>query len=142
MTPRFPEKTFLINWVKALLLSPGMLFPAAYLMVYLATGLYLNADFKMNLSRSINMATGNAWQISIKSLKPSLVLDSVTLNHIELTPTDQLQNNEPDTLHAITIKALEIPWPGLEKVLFSRNERISSANTVCKKILADERLAQ
>jgi hypothetical protein len=142
MSPRFPDRKFLINWVKALLLSPGILFPAAYLMVYLATGLYLNADFKMNLSRSINLASGNTWQISIKSLKPSLILDSVTLDHIKLTPTDQLQNNEPDTLHAITIKTLEIPWPGLEKVLFSRNERLSSTNTVCKKILADERLAQ
>lgn len=142
MTPRFPERTFLINWVKALLLSPGILFPVAYLMVYLATGLYLNADFKMNLSRSINLETGNAWKISIKSLKPNLVLDSVTLNHIELTPTVQFQNNEPDTLHAITIKNLKIPWPGLEKILFSRNERISSTNTFCKKILADERLAQ
>ncbi len=69
MTLLFPEKKFLINWLKALMLSPGILFPAGYLLVYLSTNIYLNADFKKNLSTSVNQSTGNTWHISIKSLK-------------------------------------------------------------------------
>jgi hypothetical protein len=142
MAPRFPERKFVINWMKALLLSPGTLFPAAYLLVYLATNVYLNADYKLNLLQSIHHATGNTWQIRIKSLKPSLVLDCVTLNHIELTPIAQPESNGADAHHTITIKTLAIPFPDLEKVLFSPDERLSSTEKICKKILASRNLDQ
>ena len=142
MAPRFPHKKFIINWLKALMLSPGMLFPAGYLFVYLSINIYLNADFKKNLAQSINQTTGNTWNISINSLKSGLVLDSVTLDHIELTPVAHPENNGQKRNHAITIKTLEIPCPELEKLLFSSKERLSSTKTVCEKILADERLTQ
>ncbi len=142
MGPRFPHRTFVINWLKALLLSPGILFPASYLLVYLSTNIYLNADFKENLSRSITQATGNTWQINIKSVKSGLVLNSVTLDTIELTPTARRQNNEQHFSHAITIKTLEIACPELQNILFSRKERLLSTKTVCEKILSDERLIQ
>jgi hypothetical protein len=137
MTPRFPEKKFLINWLKAFMLSPGVLFPAGYLLVYLSTNIYLNADFKNNLSQSINSSTGNTWQISIKSLKSGLVFNSVTLNNIEITPKSQQKSITP-----IFIETLEIAYPELEKILFSRDARLSSTRAVCEKILADERLDQ
>jgi hypothetical protein len=60
MAQLFPEKNFLINWCKALMLSPGVLFPAAYLLVYTSTNIYLNADFKKNLARSVKQTTGSA----------------------------------------------------------------------------------
>ncbi len=142
MAPRFPHKTFVINWLKALMLSPGMLFPASYLLIYLSTNIYLNTDFKQNLSRSITQVTGNTWQISINSLSSGLILDSVTLNHIELTPVVQSQNSTQQANHAFTIPSLKIAFPELQNILFSREERLSSTKTVCEKILSDKRLAQ
>ncbi|MEI7825478.1 MAG: hypothetical protein WCI01_09265 [Chlorobiaceae bacterium] len=142
MAARFAHKKFIINWLKALMLSPGMLFPAGYLLVYLSINIYLNADFKQNLAQSISKATGNTWQISIKSLKSGLVLNSVTLNQIELTPVASTEISRQKSNHAITINTLEIPCPKLEKLLFSSKERLASTKTVCDKILADERLIQ
>ena len=142
MVPRFPHKKFIINWLKALMLSPGILFPAGYLLVYLSINIYLNADFKKNLVQSVNRSTGNTWQISITSLKSGLVLNSVTLDHIELTPVAQSENHGQQRNQAIIIKTLEIPCPELEKLLFSSEERLSSTKTVCEKILADEHLIQ
>jgi hypothetical protein len=140
MLPQFPHKKFFKNWLKALMLSPGMLFPAGYILVYLSINTYLNADFKQNLSRSVGRATGNTWHISIKSLKPSLVLNSVTLNQIELTPVTNPKRNRQALNDAITINTLEIPCPELEKLLFSSTERLSSTKEICEKILANERL--
>lgn len=142
MGHRLPHKTFVINWLKALILSPGMLFPASYLLVYLSTNIYLNADFKKSLSRSFNQATGNTWQLNIKNVKSGLVLNSVTLDTVELTPIAGHNNSRQGTNHAITIKTLEIACPELQNILFSRKERLLSTKTVCEKILADEHLVQ
>jgi hypothetical protein len=130
------------NWLKALMLSPGVLFPAGYLLVYLSTNIFLNADFKKNLAQSVHQATGNTWQVSIKSLKSGLILDSVTLNDIELTPTGTPESNLQHPAHTITITTLDIPCPNLEKLLFSHTERILSTKVICKKILADDRIVQ
>ena len=142
MVCRFPEKKFLKNWLKALMLSPGVLFPAGYLLVYLSINIYLNVEFKKNLSQSISQATGNTWQVSIKSLKPGLILDSVTLNHIELTQTRGSEQNVKSPAQTITIQTLNIPCPDLERLLFSHTERVSSTKAFCEKILADEHLFQ
>jgi hypothetical protein len=142
MAPRFPAKNFMINWLKALILSPGVLFPAGYLLVYLSTNIFLNADFKKNIAQSVNQATGNTWLVSIKSLKSGLILDSVTLNDIELTQTGTPESHLQHQAHTITIPTLEIPCPNLEKLLFSHAERILSTKVICKKILADERIIQ
>ena len=140
MAPRFPEAKFVKNWLKALMLSPGMLFPAAYLLLYLSTNIYLNIDFKKNLYQSVSKATGNTWQVSIKSLRSSLILDSVTLNQIELTPVTRPENPGKRSCHPIIINKLEIAYPELEKLLFSRKERQRSTKALCEKILADERI--
>jgi len=142
MVPRFPEKNFLTNWLKALMLSPGILFPAGYLLIYLSSNIYLNTDFKKNLSESINEATGNTWQVSIRSLKSGLILDSITLNNIELTPTKTSESNGQHSNHTITIPTLQMPCPNLEKLLFCRTERVWSMQAICKKILADKRIVQ
>ena len=120
------------------MLSPGILFPAGYLVLYISTNIYLNSDFKKNISRSFNTATGDNWQISVKSLKSGLFLDSVTLNHIELTKRGMADQSNKVTYRTITIKRLEIPYPDLQKLLFSSAERLSSTQTVYEKILARE----
>lgn len=137
MTQRlFPKKKFLINWCKALILSPGVLFPAAYLLVYTSTNIYLNARFKTNLAQSVKQATGSAWEISIKSLSSDLILNSVTLNHIELTPAGTLKHP------AITIPTIEVNCPDLQALLFSPAKRLSSTEVISKKILFDSNLVQ
>jgi len=137
MTQRlFPQKKFLINWCKALILSPGVLFPAAYLLVYTSTNIYLNAQFKMNLAQSVKQATGSTWEISIKSLSSDLILDSVTLNHIELRATGAHEQS------SITIPSIEVNCTDLQKLLFSPAKRISSTEAICEKILSDKHLVQ
>ncbi len=120
------------------MLSPGILFPAGYLVLYLSTNIYLNSDFKKNLSQSFNTATDNNWQISVKSLKSGLFLDSVTLDHIELKKREMPERNNKETDRTIIIKTLEIPYPDLQKLLFSSTERLSSIQTVHEKIIAKE----
>ncbi len=142
MMHRLPHRAFVINWLKALILSPGMLFPAAYLLVYLSTNIYLNTDFKKNLSVSVNQATGNTWKINIKNVKSGLVLNSVTLDNVELTPIAGRQKSGQRTNHAITIKTLEIAFPELQNILFSRKKQLLTTEIICKKILSDERLLQ
>jgi hypothetical protein len=137
MAHRFlPEKKFLINWCKALMLSPGVMFPAAYLLVYTSTNIYLNAEFKKNLAQSVKQATGSTWQISIKSVSSDLMLDSVTLNHIELTPAGRLEHP------SIIIPTIEVNCPDLQNMLFSPAKRLSSTQVICEKILSDRHLVQ
>lgn len=124
------------------MLSPGVLFPAGYLLIYLSSNIYLNAEFKKKLSQSINQETGNTWQVSIQSMKSGLILDSVTLNYIELTPTRAVKSNGQHYNHTITIPTLQIPCPDLEKLLFCRTERVLSMQAITKKILADKRIVQ
>jgi hypothetical protein len=124
------------------MLSPGVLFPSGYLLLYLSTNIYLNGDFKKNLSESVQNATGNTWHISIKSLQSDLVLDTVILNHIELTKAAMPENRADIARSTITINTLEIPLPNLQQLLFNSSERLTSTNALCDKILAEKNLAQ
>jgi len=142
MSLRFPRKSFIINWLKAFMLSPGVLFPAGYLLLNLATNIYLNTDFKESLTESVNKSTDHNWQIRITSLRSGWVFDSFSLNHIELTRTATLEGGETSYKRIITIKTLEIPFPHLENLLFDSNDRISTINAVSKIILAQENRSQ
>jgi len=136
MAHRFPQKKFLMNWCKALILSPGVLFPATYLFVYTSTNIYLNTAFKKHLARSVNQASDNTWKITIKSLSSDLILDSVTLNDIELTPAGT--SAQPP----VTIPTIEVTCSNLEKLLFSPAKRVSSTQVIRQKIFSDEHLIQ
>ncbi|MEI8102222.1 MAG: hypothetical protein WCG61_01690 [Chlorobium sp.] len=132
------EKKFFINWCKALMLSPGVLFPAAYLLVYTSTNIYLNAAFKHNLAHSVNQATGNTWNTSISSVTAGLILDSIKLNHVTLSPADTTAKNSK----RITLTTLEIPCNNLQLLLFSPSKRFSSTETISEKILSEWHLVQ
>ena len=136
------RKKFVINWLIAFMLSPGVLFPAGYLFLYLSTNIYLNADFKTNLSKSVERSTGNTWKTSITSIKSSWVLDSVTLRHIELTKATKPGIREDTEKQTVTINNIRIPFPNLQKLLFSSTDRKTSTHTLCEKILTEKRLDQ
>jgi hypothetical protein len=142
MNPRLPNKTFVIKWFKALMLSPGVLFPAGYLLLYLSTNIYLNENYKKCLAQTFNQATGNKMQISIKSLNAGFVFDSFTLNNIELTSTLPVADDQNSSDCRITISSLKIAAPDLQKLLFSRTAQQLSAKNVCDKILEEERRIQ
>ena len=136
MAHRFREKNFLINWCKALMLSPGVLFPAAYLLVYTSTNIYLNTVFKTNLARSVNQASDSTWKITIKSLSSDLILDSVTLKYIKLTPSGT--SAQP----TVTMPTIEVNCSNLEKLLFSPAKRASSTQVIREKIFSDGHIIQ
>ncbi len=136
------RKKFVLHWLMAFMLSPGVLFPAAYLFLYLSTNIYLNADFKTNLSKSVERATGNTWQTNISSIKPGWGFDSMTLNHVELTKATNRGIRSNDENRTITINNLEIPVPDIQKLLFSNTDRIASTNALCKIIIAEKGLDQ
>lgn len=138
MAKRFQEKNFLVNWLKALILSPGVLFPTAYLLVYFSTNIYLDSDYKKNLTQSIIKATGHTLLVQIASVKSDLTFDSVTLREIELTPMDFRKKNKQNNCDKVTISALEIQCPDLDKLLLSTNGRLLSTETICNKILAEK----
>jgi hypothetical protein len=142
MKTRRPTKTFVIKWFKALMLSPGILFPAGYLLLYLGTNIYLNQNYKKNLAEAFSQASGNTRQISIQSLKTSLGFDSVTLNNIELSTTIPVANEESASRHKITITKLNIPSPEVQKLLYSSTTLQISTKNICDKILAEERKIQ
>ena len=136
------RKKFLRHWLMAFVLSPGVLFPAGYLFLYLSTNIYLNAGFKTNLSKSVERATGNTWKTSITSIKSGWGFDSMTLNHVELTKAANRGMRADDENRTITINTIEIPFPDLQKLLFSSTERRASTNAVCEIILAEKGLNQ
>ncbi len=118
------------------MLSPGVLFPAAYLLVYTSTNIYLNTVFKTNLARSVNQASDSTWKITIKSLSSDLILDSVTLKYIKLTPSGT--SAQPP----VTIPTIEVNCSNLEKLLFSPAKRASSTQVIREKIFSDGHIIQ
>ncbi len=136
------RKKFFRHWLIALMLSPGVLFPTGYLFLYLSTNIYLNADFKTNLSKSVARATGNTWHTNITSIKSGWGFDSMTLNHVELTKAANRGIKADVENRTITINTIEIPFPDLQNVLFSSAERQRSTNALCDIILAEKGLAQ
>ncbi len=122
----------------AFMLSPGVLFPAGYLFLYLSTNIFLNAGFKTNLSKSIEKASGNTWKTSIRSIKSGWGFDSMTLNHVELTKAANRGMRADNENRTITINTIEIPYPDLQKLLFSSTERLASTNALCEIILAEK----
>ncbi len=137
MPPRLPQKQFVRNWIKALLLSPGVLFPAAYMLYYLSTNIYLNAGFKANLASSFSQATDNRQQLSIKSIKSDIGLDTFTLNQIVLSESGS-NAGTGNSAPAITIKTLTLDSPSLEKMLISNAAMRSSQEALCRNILNEE----
>lgn len=120
------------------MLSPGILFPMGYLLLYLSTNIFLNDKYKKDLTRSFNHETGNSRQISIKSLKAGFIFDSVTLNQIELTSASPSHAAKSRTGEKTTINCMKIPSPNLQKLLYSRSEIQASTKNICKLILAEE----
>lgn len=129
----FPEKRFTANWLTAFMVSPGVLFPSAYLALYLSTSAFLNTGFKNELCLSYGIATHNSRSLSIGSLKTGPDLCSVTISDIASMPANTSRNNVYRSINTI-----EIPLCDIADFLFSKSAREASAIAACEKILAEE----
>ena len=138
MAPQQKEKNLVIQWCKALILSPGMLFCAGYLLLYLCTAHSLRVHFKDDLLQSFSQATGNSRQIRFASLKTDFFLDTITLTKIELSPSGRAKTGS----QPIIINTIKINLPDLDTFLFCPATRQSSSKVVCEEILKEERRLQ
>ena len=62
----------------------------------------------------------------------------MTLNHVELTKAANRGMRADNENRTITINTIEIPYPDLQKLLFSSTERLASTNALCEIILAEK----
>ncbi len=135
------EKKLIIQWLKALILSPGILFCTGYLLLYLLTAHWLGVHFKDELLRSFTETTGNRRQLQIASLKTDFFLDTLTLTQIELSGAPSPSGARQTSGQPITISTMTITLPDLDTFLFSPATRQSSSRAVCEEILkAEQRL--
>jgi len=142
MPLQFPHKRFIINWLKALILSPGILFPTAYLFVYLSTSIYLNNAFKTELYQSIDRASGRNVTIKVESIRPNLQLDTMTLRHIQVIPAERAESSNQPLQQIKRTHALAIRCPNLQHLLFNKEKRRSSITVISTILLAKHPCAQ
>ncbi|ACD90717.1 MAG: hypothetical protein HGA57_04520 [Chlorobium limicola] len=129
--PPFEKKINAASWITALFLSPGILFLSGYLAIYGSLSLYMNSSFKQQLLLHYKKTTGNTYTISVKSIRPAFVLNAITISSIELQPTTLCPKNQRNHL---LLNKLELGFPDLEKIPFSRQKLQESTTLICKKI--------
>jgi len=132
MVWRPPHTAFLQKWLKAFLVSPGVLFTAGYLLCYLAATLSLSMGFKTALTRSFEKKTDSALSLSVESLHADPSLNSITLSTVQITPAGTDRANGPGSL---SIASLKVPCPDLLLFPLSKATLESSAESLSGTIL-------
>jgi len=127
------RKITIANWLKALALSPGILFSTGYLLIYLLTNSYLNSEFKKTISRTVEAASDNHYALTIEHLRAGFDLQSVTLEDLGLTPASQ---DLPETAeNCFSIRELCLDDINLCNLLFSKKAMERSTKEISKRIL-------
>jgi hypothetical protein len=130
----YSEKTItFINWLKALALSPGVLFSVGYLVIYLLTNVYLNSALKSTILQEIETATENRYTISVEHLRAGIDLQSVTLRNLEFVPVTN-QNLQGEN-SSISLPNLYVEQVNLCNLLFSRKCVEHSTREISRHIL-------
>lgn len=119
------------SWIKALLLSPGMLFLFGYLAIYSVASVRMNGTFREQVQQRYQGSIGNTHTLTIGSIEPEFGMNAITLSRVEMTPTEQCPQN---LRRHISVKKLALAFPELEKTLFSRRKLQESTALVCRKI--------
>ena len=131
------KKLTFLNWLIALTLSPGILFSAGYLAIYLMTNIYLNRDFKDAILQEVETATENRFDFSVEKLHAGITLRSLTLQNLELRPVrKQVQGNYSGS----TIPNISIEQINLCNLLFSKKCAENSTREITKQILDSNHL--
>lgn len=132
------RKITFTRWLKALTLSPGILFSAGYLVIYLLTNSYLNRELKEEISQAIEIATDNRYTLSIEHLRAGLDLHSVTLRHLELIPVKK--QHQIATSSSVSIRQLCVEQINLCNLLFSKQTAERSTREISRRILDSNKL--
>ena len=126
------------KWLTALMLSPGVIFTSAYLVVWLVTNLYLDKTFKDDLKRSFTSDAGLQYRLSIGSLRSGPDLNSLTLKRLELIPLGNGEN-EKTKIPGLQIAELQVHCPDLCFFPFRPKEATRSVHQVSLEILSQWR---
>ncbi|HHE07909.1 MAG TPA: hypothetical protein ENL01_03280 [Chlorobaculum parvum] len=123
------------KWLTAFILSPGMIFTLAYLLVWVGTNFYLDHAFKRHLKQVFLSETGQRLQLDVRSLETGLTLNSIILKKIELSPLNAPENQrtEPGQMQ---IAKLEIDWPDMCFLPFSPPDKQHSMREIARQILS------
>lgn len=113
MPLRFPTKKFVINWCKALILSPGMLFPLTYCLLYSLTSIYLDTSFKAAVVSSATAGNSKVTLLGIGTIHPSWTMDRIRFRRIILKKSSE----------TLQIPGRELPLPALHTLLLHREKR-------------------
>lgn len=133
------KKLTFLKWLTALTLSPGILFSAGYLAIYLVTNIYLNRDFKDTIQQEVETATENLFDFSVEKLHAGISLRSVTLRNLELRPVrKQVQGNYSGS---VSIPNISIEQINLCNLLFSKKCAENSTREITKQILESNHLS-
>lgn len=120
------------NWLTALTLSPGILFAALYLTVWLSTNAFLDYRFRELLTRSFDTATANRYHLSVGALSTGPWLSSLTLEHLELLPRT---GTVPGTEKTIVINRIDIDCPEVGLMLFRPSAVEAASRSVSRRLL-------
>jgi len=123
------------KWLTALMLSPGMIFTLAYLLVWLSTNLYLDNTFKENLRRSFSSEAGLRYRLIVGSLRSGPDLNSLTIKKLELIPIGD-GANERTKQTGLQIAELQVHCPDLCFFPFRPTEATLSVHNVSMEILS------
>ena len=122
------------KWLTALILSPGMIFASAYLLVWLSMNLWLNHNFKHHLKQIFTAETGQRYRIDIGSLRPEPNLNSLTLKQLELTPVGVAENQRASR-SVFQIEELRIECADLSLFPFKPADELLTLRKVSRVIL-------
>jgi len=123
------------KWLTAFILSPGMIFTLAYVLVWLGTNLWLDNAFKRHLKQVFISETGQRYQLDVHSLRTGPCLNSIILKKLELSPLEAPENQGTKQAN-LQIAELRIDWPELSFLPFRPSDELHSMQKVAKKILS------
>lgn len=123
------------KWFTALLLSPGMIFALAYLVVWLSMNFWLDHSFKRHLKQMFIAETGQQYRIDIGSLRSGADLNSLTLKNLALIPISDAENQRTNG-SALQIAELRIECSDLSFVPFRPADELLSLRKVSRTILS------
>jgi len=122
------------KWFTALMLSPGMIFASAYLLVWLSTNLWLDRNFKHHLKQTFAAEARQQYRIDIGSLRSGADLNSLMLKKLELTPIGGGESQGTDP--SLRIAELRIECPEIGFFPFRPAAEIPALRKVCRAILS------
>ncbi|NTU67409.1 MAG: hypothetical protein HGB02_00865 [Chlorobiaceae bacterium] len=126
-----PVPAYSMKWLKALMLSPGVLFALAYLFLWNATNLYLDHAFRGKLDRAFNAVAGSRYRLTIGALGTGSDFSTVTLEHLELIAVDTRSSGQP---RRIRVDKLDISCPDIG-LLMVRPSKAEAASMLVSKAL-------